>query len=99
MVADIRFNLVNIDDARWNRTQYRYNTNDQIVETQYSNQFERQSEKFQYDSNLNITEHQFIPSDAQGAFLQLAQQQQKAVSLVVSLPKVIKIITTTLMVD
>lgn len=27
--------------------------------------------------NLNIIEHQFIPSDAQGAFLQLAQQQQK----------------------
>uniref|UniRef100_UPI00288C5846 DUF6531 domain-containing protein n=1 Tax=Proteus columbae TaxID=1987580 RepID=UPI00288C5846 len=74
---DKAFNLVNIDDARWNRTQYCYNTNDQIVETQYSNQFERQSEKFQYDSNLNITEHQFIPSDAQGAFLQLAQQQQK----------------------
>ncbi|UDN35147.1 RHS repeat-associated core domain-containing protein [Proteus sp. NMG38-2] len=74
---DKAFNLVNIDDARWNRTQYRYNTNDQIVETQYSNQFERQSEKFQYDSNLNITEHQFIPSDAHGAFLQLAQQQQK----------------------
>ncbi|NBM55442.1 hypothetical protein GWI68_11815 [Proteus sp. G2669] len=65
------------DDARWNRTQYRYNANDQIVETQYSNQFERQSEKFQYDNNLNITEHQFIPPDAQGAFLQLAQQQQK----------------------
>ena len=74
---DKAFNLVNIDDARWNRTQYRYNANDQIIETQYSNQFERQSEKFQYDNNLNITEHQFIPSDAQGAFLQLAQQQQK----------------------
>ncbi|UWU00008.1 hypothetical protein N1711_16210 [Proteus vulgaris] len=74
---DKAFNLVNIDDARWNRTQYRYNANDQIVETQYSNQFECQSEKFQYDNNLNITEHQFIPSDAQGAFLQLAQQQQK----------------------
>ncbi|WP_414602315.1 RHS repeat domain-containing protein, partial [Proteus vulgaris] len=74
---DKAFNLVNIEDARWNRTQYRYNANDQIIETQYSNQFERQSEKFQYDNNLNITEHQFIPSDAQGAFLQLAQQQQK----------------------
>ena len=36
---DKAFNLVNIDDARWNRTQYRYNANDQIVETQYSNQF------------------------------------------------------------
>ncbi|MER1962863.1 RHS domain-containing protein, partial [Proteus vulgaris] len=74
---DKAFNLVNIEDARWNRTQYRYNANDQIIETQYSNQFECQSEKFQYDNNLNITEHQFIPSDAQGAFLQLAQQQQK----------------------
>ncbi|WP_317988217.1 DUF6531 domain-containing protein [Proteus vulgaris] len=74
---DKAFNLVNIEDARWNRTQYRYNANDQIIETQYSNQFERQSEKFQYDNNLNITEHQFIPSDAHGAFLQLAQQQQK----------------------
>nr|WP_322618355.1 hypothetical protein [Proteus sp. CD3] len=51
-----------MDNAHRNRTQYRYNTNDQIVGTQYSNQFEHQSEKFQYDSNLNITEHQFISS-------------------------------------
>ncbi|UDN38152.1 hypothetical protein LG402_15800 [Proteus sp. NMG38-2] len=77
---DKAFNLVNIDDARWNRTQYRYNANDQIVETQYSNQFECQSEKFQYDNNLNITEHQLIPSDAQGAFLQLAKQQKGRVT-------------------
>ncbi|HGN0024772.1 TPA: RHS repeat domain-containing protein [Proteus mirabilis] len=41
-----------------------------------------QDEKFQYDNNLNITEHltapssSMVPSEAQGAMLQLFQQQQ-----------------------
>ncbi|HEI8753899.1 TPA: DUF4150 domain-containing protein [Proteus mirabilis] len=79
---DRAYNVVGIEDDRWRQTRYHYNANDQITETQYSPQWGNQDEKFQYDNNLNITEHlttpssSMVPSEAQGAMLQLFQQQQ-----------------------
>ncbi|HFS5770119.1 TPA: RHS repeat domain-containing protein [Providencia rettgeri] len=73
---DRAHNVVRIEDDRWKQTTYRYNANDQITETQYSNQIGNRDEKFLYDANLNLTEHMTLPSDAQGAMLQLFQQQQ-----------------------
>ncbi|MGG4610712.1 RHS repeat domain-containing protein, partial [Providencia sp. Me31A] len=73
---DRAHNVVGIEDDRWKQTTYRYNANDQIIETQYSNQIGNHDEKFLYDANLNLTEHMTLPSDAQGAMLQLFQQQQ-----------------------
>ncbi|WP_240101050.1 hypothetical protein, partial [Proteus mirabilis] len=76
------YNVVGIEDDRWRQTRYHYNANDQITKTQYSPQWGNQDEKFQYDNNLNITEHlttpssSMVPSEAQGAMLQLFQQQQ-----------------------
>ncbi|EPG7170572.1 hypothetical protein LL261_001648 [Proteus mirabilis] len=78
---DRAYNVVGIEDDRWRQTRYHYNANDQITETQYSPQWGNQDEKFQYDNNLNITEHlttpssSMVPSEAQGAMLQLFQQQ------------------------
>ncbi|WP_311134474.1 RHS repeat-associated core domain-containing protein [Proteus mirabilis] len=79
---DRAYNVVGIEDDRWRQTRYHYNANDQITKTQYSPQWGNQDEKFQYDNNLNITEHlttpssSMVPSEAQGAMLQLFQQQQ-----------------------
>ncbi|MGG4608508.1 RHS repeat-associated core domain-containing protein [Providencia sp. Me31A] len=73
---DRAHNVVGIEDDRWKQTTYRYNANDQITEAQYSNQIGNRDEKFLYDANLNLTEHMTLPSDAQGAMLQLFQQQQ-----------------------
>ncbi|WP_275076822.1 RHS repeat-associated core domain-containing protein [Providencia rettgeri] len=73
---DRTHNVVSIEDDRWKQTTYRYNANDQITEAQYSNQIGNRDEKFLYDANLNLTEHMTLPSDAQGAMLQLFQQQQ-----------------------
>ncbi|MCK9791248.1 RHS repeat-associated core domain-containing protein [Providencia sp. CIM-Carb-044] len=73
---DRAHNVVRIEDDRWKQTTYRYNANDQITETQYSNQIGNRDEKFLYDANLNLTEHMTLPSDAKGAMLQLFQQQQ-----------------------
>ncbi|MFY3769146.1 hypothetical protein AHYW_002874 [Providencia manganoxydans] len=69
-------NVVAIEDARWQRTQYHYNANDQITETQYSSERRSQYERFQYDANLNLTEHTTLPEDAHTAIIQLAQEQQ-----------------------
>ncbi|WP_419210566.1 RHS repeat domain-containing protein [Providencia manganoxydans] len=68
--------MVAIEDARWQRTQYHYNANDQITETQYSSERRSQYERFQYDANLNLTEHTTLPEDAHTAIIQLAQEQQ-----------------------
>ncbi|MDQ5991104.1 RHS repeat-associated core domain-containing protein, partial [Providencia stuartii] len=73
---DRAHNVVGIEDTRWQRTQYRYNANDQITETQYSNQHRSQYERFQYDANLNLIEHTVVPEGAQVALHQLSQQQQ-----------------------
>ncbi|MFF1019972.1 hypothetical protein, partial [Proteus mirabilis] len=61
---DRAYNVVGIEDDRWRQTRYHYNANDQITKTQYSPQWGNQDEKFQYDNNLNITEHLTTPSSS-----------------------------------
>ncbi|WP_083446723.1 MULTISPECIES: RHS repeat-associated core domain-containing protein [Xenorhabdus] len=70
---DRAHNVLVIDDSRWGQTRYRYNTNDQILNTQFSG-FRSNKEQFSYDTNGNLSQH--LPVDAQGAMEQFTQRQQ-----------------------
>lgn len=69
-------NLVAIEDSRWQLTQYGYNANDQIIETQFSNHYESEYERFKYDANLNLIEYSTVPAEVGQPWLLLSQQQQ-----------------------
>ncbi|MCW2256722.1 YD repeat-containing protein [Providencia alcalifaciens] len=67
-------NVVAIEDSRWQLTQYGYNANDQIIETQFSNHYESEYERFKYDANL--IEYSTVPAEIGQPWLLLSQQQQ-----------------------
>ncbi|MDE9541208.1 toxin C-terminal domain-containing protein [Xenorhabdus bovienii] len=70
---DRAHNVRVIDDSRWGQTRYRYNSNDQIVQTLFDGT-RPYEEQFRYDANGNLSQH--LPPDAGGAVEQITQRQQ-----------------------
>ncbi|CDG95453.1 Complete genome; segment 11/17 [Xenorhabdus bovienii str. puntauvense] len=66
-------NVRMIDDSRWGQTGYRYNDNDQIVQTLFDGT-RPYEEQFRYDANGNLSQH--LPVEAHGALTQMSQRQQ-----------------------
>ncbi|WP_051861133.1 RHS repeat-associated core domain-containing protein [Xenorhabdus bovienii] len=70
---DGAYNVRMIDDSRWGQTGYRYNDNDQIVQTLFDGT-RPYEEQFRYDANGNLSQH--LPVEAHGALTQMSQRQQ-----------------------
>ncbi|WP_099139125.1 DUF6531 domain-containing protein, partial [Xenorhabdus szentirmaii] len=70
---DRAHNVRVIDDSRWGQTRYRYNSNDQILNTLFDGNRPHE-EQFSYDANGNLSQH--LPVDAYGAMEQITQHQK-----------------------
>ncbi|MFP2424322.1 hypothetical protein ACLEXA_22830, partial [Pseudescherichia vulneris] len=72
---DRAYNVVGIDDGRWGKMQYRYDSNDQPVSASFGGALPLQ-EQFAYDANQNLTGHGFLSRRRDAVLLQDAQRQQ-----------------------